>query len=401
MRVCLIASTYPRFQSDGAGRFVRSIAEALAAEGHEVHVLAPFHPGVAPFASPAHLHHFRYVWPNTLAIMGYAEAMDSDRGLRGPAYLLAPLFLLAEWLALWRLHRRYHFDLLHAHWVIPNGVAAAILARIYRLPLVISLHGSDVFVALLNPLLSAAARWAFRSAVTACSPDLLEGALTLGVPAARGHLLPWGADPDTFTAAVHTDALRAHWKLPAGASVVMCLGRLVEKKGISYLLQAAPKVLAACPDTRFLVVGDGPEAGTLMQQAAALGIGDRVVFTGASAWTDVPAYLALADLFVVPSVKAAQGNVDGMPTTILEAMAAGLPVIASRLAGIPLVVTHEGTGLLVDEKQPDQLAEAILRLLTNPSERLAYGRAARTRVENELNWRQVARQLSTLFEQAT
>ena len=115
MKICFVATTYPRYAKDGSGRFLRSLAEALTELGHEVHVLAPFHARVSPFVSPVHVHHFRYIWPASWAMMGYAEAMDSDRQLRKTAYLLAPLFVLAEFLSLCWLMGGHKFDVIHAH----------------------------------------------------------------------------------------------------------------------------------------------------------------------------------------------------------------------------------------------------------------------------------------------
>ncbi len=94
VRIAFVASTYPRFPGDGAGRFVLSMAEAVTSLGHEVHVVAPYHPAVAPTPGPVIVHHFRYIWPDAWAIMGYAQAMESDKSLRKGAYLLAPLYFL-------------------------------------------------------------------------------------------------------------------------------------------------------------------------------------------------------------------------------------------------------------------------------------------------------------------
>jgi glycosyltransferase involved in cell wall biosynthesis len=147
LRIGFITSTYPRYQQDGSGRFVQSIAEALSDLGHEVHVLAPYHPSISQLKSSVHVHHFRYIWPDKLAIMGYGHAMDSDRSIYRLAYLLAPFYFIFGLLRLINLTRRFKFDIIHAHWVIPNASMAAVVAYLFRIPLVITLHGSDIFVA--------------------------------------------------------------------------------------------------------------------------------------------------------------------------------------------------------------------------------------------------------------
>lgn len=400
MRICMIASSYPRFPGDGAARFNHSIAEALVKLGHEVHVLVPHHPRIRPLNSAVQIHPFRYIWPDRLAIMGYAQAMESDRRLRPLAYLLAPLYFAAAMAAVWRLTRQIPFDVIHAHWVIPNGPPAALVARSRRCPLIISLHGSDIHTARRHRLLGWVAGCTLRQAraITACSPDLAEGACRLGVSPERVHLVIWGADPAAFAETTgEATMLRRRLQLEDKAPVILTLGRLVRKKGVGYLVRAVPRIRSQYPDARVVIVGDGPERPELERLTTELGVMDSVLFAGEADWQDIPSFLSLCAIFVAPSVTDEDGNVDGLPTTILEAMAAERPVVASRLAGIPLAVTHEQSGLLVPPGSPEALADAIARLLGSPTLRRDYGKAGRNRVETQLNWRRVAQDLLRLY----
>lgn len=383
---------------------MHSIAEALARQGHDVHALVPYHPDIRPHAGPVKVHPFRYVWPDKWAIMGHAQAMDSDRRLRKAALVLSPFFFLSGVQKLRQLTRQYQFDIIHAHWVIPNGPIGALVAHRRRIPLLITLHGSDIFVARKNPLLGRMARISFNqaAAVTACSPQLQEGALALGAPAGQTHLIKWGADPAYFDAGRFpaSNELKAKLNLAGDGIVVMSLGRLVKKKGIEHLVKAAPAIVQEHPQTTFIIAGDGPERESLAALAQAAGVQESFRFVGNIPWQEVPRYLRLADIFVVPSVEDEAGNLDGLPTTIPEAMAAGKPVVASRVAGIPLVVHHQQTGLLVEQRQPEELAAAIGRLIADPERRLAMGRAARQLVVEELNWDEVARAFTALYQSA-
>jgi len=399
VRICMVASTYPRFDNDGAGRFNRSLAEALAAAGHEVHVLIPHDPSVRPYDTLVRVHAFRYVWPAKWSVMGYSAAMDSDRRLKWYAYALISPFLFFGTVALWRLVRRYHVDLIHAHWVIPNGPIGLVVSAIGRLPLYVSLHGSDMFFARRTVLFGAVAKSVLRRAqgITACSSDLRRGALELGAPPERTHLILWGADPAVFACPPETRELQRELGLKAGSPVILALGRMVGKKGFDVLLQAMPIVLSVHPRAQCVLVGEGPELTRLQAMAEQLGIAERVRFPGSVSWDQVPFCLALSDLVVVPSVHD-EGNLDGLPTVILEAMAASRPVVASEVAGIPLVVEHGSTGLLVPERDPARLAGAICYLLENPQDRFRMGRAGRERVVRELNWDQVARRFLAMYQ---
>jgi len=394
----MVASTYPRFDQDGAGRFNRSLAEALAEQGHEVHVVVPYSPSMQPYGTPVHVHPFRYVWPDWWSIMGYGQAMESDRRLRLGAYLLLPLFLVSGTLALWRLARRHRFDVLHAHWVVPNGPMARVVSALTGLPLYVTLHGSDVWVSLKNRWFGCVARWVLRGAraVTACSPELIRGALTLGANGERAHLFPWGADPVAFAARDGSDALRDELGLEADAPVILTLGRLVGKKGFEVLVRAMPAVVAAHPRAQCLIVGEGPERANLERAIAELGMDAHVRLTGAVPWNSVPCYLRLSEMVIVPSVHDA-GNVDGLPGVVQEAMAAERAVVASDVAGIPLAVMHKVSGLLVPEGDPAALAAAVCRLLDDPGLCRRMGRAGRERVEREMNWRSVALRLIEIY----
>lgn len=400
MKICFVASTYPRHETDGSARFIRSMAEALNELGHSVDVVIPYRADLHLAPGPIRVFPFRYIWPDRLAIMGYAEAMQSDQHLRGLAYVLAPAFALAEARQLALLHRQSPYDIIHAHWVIPNGAIAALVASRIARPLIISLHGSDIFFARRHALLGALARWTFSraSAVVSCSPELRAGAIALGADPATLHLTPHGANPRLFNVAQsECMRLRAELGLQPDQPVILSLGRLVKKKGIEYLIQALPDIVRSAPDAICLVAGNGSELGLLQQLAADLGVSRHVRFLGAIPWPETPALYAAADIFVVPSIHDARGNVDGLPTTILEAMAAGRPVVASQIAGIELAVADGLHGLLTPERDAAALAHAILTLIQNGDLRHRLGENGRERVRRELNWTTIARTLSEIY----
>ena len=399
MKICMIASTYPRFDNDGAGRFNRSLAEALSRLGHEVHIVVPYHPAIEPYETPVHIHLFRYPGAEYWSVMGYANAMDSDRSLKWQAYLLILPFLFKGASTLSRLLKQHDFDVIHSHWVLPNGPIGLLGKVRTHSPLFVSLHGSDIYFARKNPIFSAVARCVFRHAqgVTACSPELYQSAIEMGASPDSTRLILWGADPEAFDSHRETSLVREQLELEKDAQVLLTLGRLVGKKGFDVLVRAMPSVLASFPKTYCIIVGDGPEGPHLQRLADQLGVLDHLRFPGFIPWNRVPEYLHISELFVAPSMHD-KGNLDGLPTVILEAMAAGRPVIASNVAGIPLAVVHDKTGLLVPERDEEALARAICHLLQDARLRDRLGEAGRARVHDELNWDQVAQQFVAMYE---
>src|SRR3990172_5188355 len=402
MKIAFITSSYPRFPGDGTAPFIMSIAEHFARFGHDVEVVAPYDVAARPMpSSGVKVHRFRYVWPDSWHIMGHARSLREDVRLRPSAFLLLPFFLTASLITLWRVTGAQKTQLIYAHWAIPNGLPAAIVARVRHLPLVISLHGSDMFVARRNPLFRAVTRWIFKgtTAVTACSPDLRGTAMSPGAPAST-TLLAWGADPTTFKPSLRSGDVRRSLAASPGTVLVAFLGRLVPKKGVEVLLRALPPVLANHPQAKVVIAGDGPCMAELVALAKELKIDDRVTFPGRVSWERAPAFHAAADIFVQPSVRDLQGNQDGLPTVLLEAMSSGTAVVASRLGGIPLVIDDNANGLLVPPGNVVALSEALDRLVTDESERHRLGMGARASVERSFNWRSVALKLEAMFVEA-
>jgi len=161
-----------------------------------------------------------------------------------------------------------------------------------------------------------------------------------------------------------------------------------------------PRLLEQWPDLRVVIAGGGALEDELRGLARDLGVESHLLLPGSVPWEETVRYLNMADVFVVPSVHDQQGNVDGLPNTALEAMACGKPLVASRVAGIPEVVRDGENGLLVGEKDPVQLAAAILQLLASPEMAARMGQANRNKLEQELTWHSIARRFVEVYEQA-
>jgi glycosyltransferase involved in cell wall biosynthesis/SAM-dependent methyltransferase len=398
MKIAVLTSSYPRFPGDGTSPFVKSICEALATLGHTVDVVAPFDVESQPTEkSKVQLHRFRYIWPARFHIMGHARSLDADVRLKPLTYFLAPLFLIAAFLKLLTVTGKQKSQVIHVHWVVPNGVIAALVAKIRRIPFVVSLHGSDIFLAHKKWLFGMAARWVFSQAagVTACSPDLKKKALELGAPEAT-VLLAWGADPAIFKPAENQETLRR--PLGWGQGIILTtLGRMVYKKGFDVLLKALPPLIDRHPNLQVVIGGDGPLRKDLMKLAESLGISGSVLFPGRIPWNEVPDFLAAADIFVLPSVQDASGNLDGLPTVLLEAMGCGSAIVASDIGGVPLALQDHKNGLLVQPGSAAELTQALSGLLQDAKLRESLGKAARQTVVDDLNWERVGQRIETLF----
>jgi glycosyltransferase involved in cell wall biosynthesis len=312
---------------------------------------------------------------------------------------MAPLAAIAGCLAAWKVARRENATIVHGHWVVPGGVIAA--AAVRDRPLVVSLHGSDVYVAEKNRVAGRAARYAFGCArwVTACSDDLARRAIALGADERRMQVVPYGVDAERFRPdAISRTARRTELGLAADTPLVLAAGRLVRKKGFEHLLDACAQLAGRWPTLALVIAGGGDLADELRARVEGLGIRGSVRFLGDISQSQVAAWLAAADLVVVPSVRDDAGNVDGLPNVVMEALASGTPLVATPAGGIGAVVQDGRTAVIVPERNAAALAEAIDRLLSSPELRAAIGAAARRSAIEQHGWARVAEQFEAIYD---
>ncbi|MFE2356392.1 glycosyltransferase family 4 protein [Streptomyces parvulus] len=224
----------------------------------------------------------------------------------------------------------------------------------------------------------------------------IAGALTPDA-AARMTQLPPGVDEKTFHPGSGGDEVRARLGL-TDRPVVVCVSRLVPRKGQDTLIRAMPRILAAEPDAVLLIVGGGPYEQDLRRLAADTGVAASVHFTGAVPWSELPAHYGAGDVFAMPCRTRRGGlDVEGLGIVYLEASATGLPVVAGDSGGAPDAVLDGETGWVVRGEDPAESADRIVTLLADPELRRAMGERGRAWVEEKWRWDLLAEHLKALL----
>jgi phosphatidylinositol alpha-1,6-mannosyltransferase len=266
LNISVIASSYPRFEGDGTAPFVRSISVALGKLGNNIEIIAPYDPDVKePEVQEPKIRRFRYAPWKKWHIMGHSRSLEGDNNLRIAAFLLIIPYIVAGTVALLKSIRRQGSIVVHAHWSLPNGLCAWIVNRIIGTPYIVSLHGSDIFVAKKNRLFGKINEIILKQskAITACSKELFDFAENHG-GSGKTHLIAWGADPTIFYPPSDKTECRKRMNLPENALLITSLGRLVPKKGFDVLVSAFAQVQK--PENTFLVIGgSGPQKGLLIE----------------------------------------------------------------------------------------------------------------------------------------
>jgi glycosyltransferase involved in cell wall biosynthesis len=372
MRILVINSEYPPI-GGGAGNACANISRCLASLGHEVNVLT------------AHYNDLPYLETHEGVAVHRIFALRRRQDRSGALEQLA--FIASASIKSLTLVRQIHPNVTLAFFGMPSGAVAWLLRVVYKIPYIISLRGGDVpgfrpydfktFHKLIGPFLRII--WRQASTVIANSNGLHDLARAfdsrIDIP-----IIPNGVDVTRF------DAGDRDWS----TAQILSAGRVVYQKGLDLGLRALAQLKAF--DWEWRIAGDGPLMDGLRSLAHELGIAERVTFLGWQSREEMAKDYHQANLFLFPSRH------EGMPNAVLEAMASGLPVVATRIAGSEELVVDGVTGVLVKPEDVDSLRDGLRRLIVDEAMRRQMGQASRQRVEQEYSWDMVARQYSQFLE---
>jgi glycosyltransferase involved in cell wall biosynthesis len=285
---------------------------------------------------------------------------------------------------------------IHPHAVLAEygttGVHALKACRWAGVPLVVHFHGFDASKKSILRKHQAGYRRLFQeaAALVAVSRAMQQKLISLGARPEKVHYCPYGVEFRRFSGG----------RPSANPPVFLAVGRFVEKKSPDSTLRAFAETFRAHPESRLRMIGDGPLLAPCRDLAAALGVGAAVTFLGAQPHEAVAREMCMARAFVQHSVEASDGDCEGLPVVILEAGAAGLPVIATRHAGIPDVIVDGETGLLVHERDVAGMAVLMGKMVDDPQLAAQLGQAARARIEQHFSMQESIDRLWTIIETA-
>lgn len=386
-RVLVLTSTFPRWEGDTEPAFVHALCERLS-ERLDIWVLAPHAPGAKTRETFGNIQvvRFRYFfeWGESLAYQGGIMAKLRSKRLR---YGLVVPFLVCQWLALLRLLLSQHFDVVHAHWLFPQGFVAAITKRVVPgFPgLVCTSHGTDLN-GLQGGWFTRIKRFTIRwsDAFTVVSAAMQRKAQSLGADMHKVSVIPMGVEarmiftPDT--------------KVHRSDHQMLFVGRLDKQKGVQMLLLVLPDVLVKYPDCTLTIIGDGPQRQQLQEQVDRLGLAGSVVFAGAVPNAELPHHFRKAAVTVFPSMGA-----EGLGLVCAEALACECPVVASDLPAVQEVVQHGVSGLIFRQGDCKDLTSKLLLMLSDPAKRGAMGAAGRAHVLTHFDWSRVVAEFTGVF----
>lgn len=350
-KLLVTGSTFPRWEGDTEPRFIFDYAEAMT-EYYDVTVLVPAAPGAKDFEKMSNVNVVRYhYFPvhrwETLCYPGAIVPRIKEKKIR---IFLVPFLFLSLYLHLKKMLPEY--DIVHAHWLIPQGIVQSFFQD---KPYIVTGHGGDV-TSLNKGILRKLKIRCLKNAqhVTVVS-EHLRGRVQELLPEISPSVISMGVNTKNFGQQYRV----ANYFGQGDKKVVLFVGRLAEKKGVAYLIEAMKQI-----DALLVIVGDGTLRDELQQQANMLEKG-KIRFLGGKTHKELKTIYASSDIFVVPSITAKDGDQEGFGLVMLEAMASGLPIVASRSGGIPQLIDDGINGMLCEEKCVWQIADNICSLLND------------------------------------
>lgn len=365
MNICIFTHTFPRFPGDFSAPFMGELAKVLG-DIVKLFVLLPYDKklnlkSMAKFRVVS----YKYIWPLQLHQLGYSRTLQGDNEMSSRIYLLSPFLYFFGLLKLIWLIKKENIELVSAHWMLPNGFIAAIAKIITGTKYTITIPGSDVYVSGKNPLFKFMAKVAVSGAgcVIADSSYYLEQLKALDIIPTKSRVIRYGVDINKFNIRTKDKDLLRKLELSIRDKIILGVGRFVEKKGFIYLLGAFANVNKIHKDLKLILVGDGALRREFEDYVEMNNLTGQVVFPGMVSHDELLKYYNLADVFVMPSVRDEAGNIDASPVAMMEAMACGVSVIATKLAGSDDLIKDGETGYLIAEKDVNALTKSLCKIL--------------------------------------
>ncbi|HEC99232.1 MAG TPA: glycosyltransferase family 4 protein [Proteobacteria bacterium] len=397
-KLLVLTTTFPRWKNDPDPPFVYELARRLTAN-FDVTVHTPHYTGSATkeMMGEIQVHRFRYFFQSCENLAGSTSILATLR--RNKLYYgVLPFFLAAQLFSLFILVKKTRPAVIHAHWLFPQGFFAVLLKSFFDIPVVITAHGADVF-GLRHPLIKAIHRFTLGRAdrIIAVSSALREK-INRDIRPVHVDVIPMGVSSEQFS-----PAKGASCKEKPGFrnQTILYVGRLSEKKGVEYLIDAMPRVRKEFPDADLLIIGSGELEEDLKARAERLGLHESIIFAGPVPNRELPEYYACSSVFVGPSIRAQGGDTEGFGLTFVEAAMSGCFLIGSDVGGIGDIIEDGKTGFLVPEKDSRAIAGKIIYALKNPDEAKQMVARARKKCIEKFEWRVILEKYAKVLLEST
>lgn len=393
-KILVITTTFPRWVNDSTPAFVFDLSKRLTKKYNLV-VLAPHHYKAkkSEVMNGLRIYRFPYFLPEKHQKLCYNGGILPNIKKSFLAKIQVPFFLLSEYFFIKKIMGKEKIDLIHAHWIFPNGFLAALLKKRYGVPLIVTVHGSDIF-ALRNIF------FRFLQGITLKNCDMCtvnssatETEVLKRLPKFKNKIvkIPMGVDLDKFR------EKKIVLKKYKEEDIILFVGRLSKQKGVEYLINAMPELLKKIKKARLLIIGEGQTRKELEKLTKRQKLERHVEFLGSLPQNKVIEFYNAAKVVVLPALSDKTGT-EGLGLVLLEAMATKTAVVGSNIGGIKDIIRDKETGLLSEQKNPRSLSKCIITLLKDKNLQNKVALNGQKFVKKNYSWDLISNKFSDIYK---
>lgn len=388
MRVLYLVTNFARWEGDVHSPWFLELIPLLRERGVEVDVLAPSYQGLTDHVVyDIPVYRFRYFFSPWETLTHLEGAPNKIR--QNPLYLLlVPFYLFFGVLRTIRRCRCQKYDVIHVHWPMPQGFLGIAGRWSSGARLVTTFYGADLAVTQRFPLLQSLLIRFVRASDAVAAISSFTGSQVEAMTGVKPVVIPYGINmPPSGESAPS----------PPGPRQILAIGRLIERKGHVYLVQALAELAKRRDDVRLTILGRGSERARLESLIDELGLADKVRLLDYVSDEELAELYRQCDVLVQPSITDSGGDFEGLGMVLLEAMSYQKPVVATKVGGILDIVRHNETGVLVEERDSQALAQAIEAVLNNTAWARELGQAGFACVKEYFSWPRIVDQVMALY----
>lgn len=393
MKICIISSTYPRYDKDEQVPWLRKSISKLKERGHDVRVFAPSFEGLKDHEiDGTQVYRFRYA-PKSLENITHDSGATNKLQDRKSIKYLAILYIIGG-LFQFPCHALKHkYDLIVVHWPFPHSIFGMVGSWISRTPFISMCHGAELALARKSKGIAKVLKFLLKAGKTVTCNSSHTRNEVIKLSGCDAKIIPYGTTLTPSSDKNYTPPFSKH-----NAPIqLLTVGRLIERKGLGYLLEAISLLLKKT-DVHLTVIGKGMKMEQWKQQSIELGIEKNVNFSGFVSSQVLEQHYNTCDVYVHPSIHDRNGDTEGLGVVLVEALSARRPVVASRVGGIVDVIIDGETGLLVEEKNPEAIAEAVLSLVNNKTKALNLAENGLKHARNYFDWNRITDEMEKCYQ---
>lgn len=380
MKILMLTTSFPTSSKNQEGIFILELAQKLK-DKFEIVILTPHCYGSKKFEiiNNIKVYRFQYFWPQHWQQLCYKGGILPNIKKNPLLLFQVPFLLLFEFFALIKIIKKESINLIHAHWIIPQGFISYIIYKLYKIPYIITSHGSDIagvtgFKSIKKIVLKNAQK------ITVVSQFLKNEILNTIDSTLKDKIsiLPMGVDFKLFEKGKYSKNLKIKYHI--NGPFLLYVGRLSPEKGVKFLILAMKTIIKKFNNAKLIIVGDGSLKKDLVNLTKELDLNKNIIFTGQIPKSELPKFYATADVFIGPSLR------EGLGLTFIESIVCDCPVIGTKVGGIPDIIEDNKTGLLVQPKNPNEIANAVIKILKNTQLKQNFIKNAKNKIKKYYSW---------------